>query len=315
MRIRLMTVVVAWLAAGAGCSNDSTGGEPFPSAHELMAADRAFAEASARHGAEAWSDIWADRGMLYSDGEDPAVGPLAAGRSVSGVVDDLRWEPTSSAMLWPDALGYTVGRWWLASDGQDADAEQRYLTVWKRVDGDWKVALDLSLPAQETTSDATDFDFWLGDWTLEQRIWSGDGDEFEPYAARNQVRTIEDGGALVENFAGNVRFFWLGMDEPAPIRGFSVRVYYPDAREWRIFWMDTLEPRFGPPFSGGFSGDVGEFLLTDRPTGIPPSRIRFERQPDDSVDWQLALRTPDGESWQPLWFIEFRRADGDEPAD
>jgi len=72
--------------------------------------------------------------------------------------------------------------------------------------------------------------------------------------------------------------------------------------------MDTLDPKFGLPFSGGFSGDVGEFQLTDRPDGIPPSRIRFERRPDGSVNWQLALRAPDGESWRPLWLIDFRRA-------
>lgn len=97
------------------------------------------------------------------------------------------------------------------------------------------------------------------------------------------------------------------------MRGVSVRVYYPDAREWRIFWMDTLQPSFGLPFVGGFSGDIGEFLLTDRPGGIPPSRIRFERKIDGAVHWQLALRTSDEKGWRPLWLIEFNRDDG-EPA-
>jgi hypothetical protein len=277
----------------------------------LIAADRAFARDSAERGAEAWSKVWAERGLLYGDGDDPAVGPHAAQLSIAGVADELRWEPTASGMLWPDVLGYTVGHWWMAPDAPDREDEnrRRYLTVWHRVGGDWKVALDLSLPEQETTSAARAFDFWLGDWTLDQRIWSGNGDAFEPYTAENQVRLIKGGGALVENFRGNARFFWLGMDEPAPMCGVSVRVFYPDAREWRIFWMDTLDPKFGPPFNGGFSGDVGEFLQTDRPSGIPPTRIRFERQIDGSVDWQLDLRTPDGESWQPLWFIEFERGE------
>src|SRR5690606_39417522 len=71
---------------------------------------------------------------------------------------------------------------------------RRYLTVWQRMHGAWKVVLDLSLPEQKTTSAARAFDFWLGDWKLEQRIWSGRGDDFEPYPAENQVRLIEEIG-------------------------------------------------------------------------------------------------------------------------
>lgn len=309
MRIPFFIALLAIAVTGAACGDGKGGGKPFPRADELMLADRAFARASARHGADAWSDVWADRGILYGDGASPAVGPRAASLNVAGVVDQLRWEPTASGMLWPGTLGYTVGDWWMSSDAPVDDSRRRYLTVWQRIDGDWKVVLDLSLPEERTTSAARAFDFWLGDWELDQRIWSGRGDDFEHYRGANQVRLIQDGGALVENFAGRARFFWLGMEEAEPMRGVSVRVYYPQAREWRIFWMDTLDPKFGPPFSGGFSGDVGEFLQTDRPNGIPPTRIRFERQIDGSVDWQLALRTPDGENWQPLWFIEFERGE------
>jgi hypothetical protein len=313
MRFGAAAVAVLWLAFGTACEfGDSDGGEPFAEAEALMAADRAFAEASAARGAEAWSDVWADRGLLYGDGSDPAVGPAAARRRVAAVADELRWEPVASGMLWPGELGYTVGHWWMGAAAPEAEKDRRrYLTVWRLLDGAWKVVLDLTIPEQQTSSAANAFDFWLGDWDLEQRIWSGRRGEFEPYPAENRVRMIEGGGALVESFHGVARFFWLGMDEPAPIRGMSVRLYYPDAREWRIFWIDTLDPKFGPPFTGAFSGDVGEFLLTKRPDGIPPSRIRFEREIDGVVHWQLALRTPDGKSWQPLWVIEFRRDEND----
>lgn len=312
MPVRFFAVAVLFLVAGiAACNGDgAAGGEPFPDADELIVADRAFARDSAERGADAWAEVWAERGLMHGTGGDSAVGPRAASLMIAGIVDELRWEPTTSGMLWPGVLGYTVGDWWMGAASPPADDERRrYLTVWQRIGGEWKVVLDLSLPEQQTTSAARAFDFWLGDWQLDQRIWSGNGDRFEPYPAENQVRLIQDGGALVESFEGRARFFWLGMDEPAPMRGVSVRVYYPQAHEWRIFWMDTLDPKFGPPFAGGFSGDVGEFLQTDRPAGIPPSRMRFERQIDGTVDWQLALRTPDGENWQPLWFIEFQRGE------
>jgi hypothetical protein len=313
MSRRLLAFLLPLVLAGVACDGGGGGGEPFPEADELLAADREFARDSAERGAQAWADVWADRGLLYGNGESPAFGPRAASLAVADLAEQLRWEPTASAMLWPGELGYTVGDWWLGpgtADGENDEADtRRYLTVWQRDGAEWKIALDLSLPEPRTSSAARAFDFWLGDWNLQQRIWSGRGDRFEPYTAQNQVRLIEDGGAVVENFTGNARFFWLGMEQPAPIRGFSVRVYYPEQHEWRIFWIDTLDPKFGPPFTGHFSGDIGEFLLTERPAGIPPSRIRFERRMDGSVDWQLALRTPDGESWQPLWLIDFRRAE------
>ncbi len=309
MRLGAAAIAVLWLAFGTACDlGDSAGGEPFAEAEELMVADRAFAEASARRGAPAWSDVWADRGLLYGNGDDPTIGPAAAERGVAPIVDELRWKPVASGMLWPGELGYTVGHWWLASSPPAAEEDyRRYLTVWQRLNGRWKVVLDLTIPEQQTTSSARAFDFWLGNWQLDQHIWSGRRDEFEPYPAASQVRMIEGGGALVENFEGKARLFWMGMDEPAPVRGVSVRLYYPEEREWRIFRMDTLDPKFGPPFTGSFSGDVGEFVLRERPAGIPPSRIRVERKIDGAVHWQLALRTPDGKSWQPLWFMESRR--------
>jgi hypothetical protein len=311
---RSAATLVLWLAAAAGCgtNGEPAASDPFPAAEELMAADRAFALDSAGRGAEAWSEVWAESGMFYGDGAAPLIGPVDAARGVAGIVDDLRWEPTASAVLWPDTLGYTVGCWWMAPDTPEGSAcRQRYLTVWQRIDDEWKVALDLSLPEYDDDDEAArDFDFWLGDWTLEQKIWSGDGDEFESYKARNRVRAIGGIGALVEHFEGNVRFFWLGMQEPARVRGVSIRVYDSDAGVWRIFWMDSLDPKFGPPFTGTFSGGVGNFLLTERPDGIPPGRIRFEPRSDGTVDWQLAVRTAAGESWQPLWFIRFRRGEG-----
>jgi hypothetical protein len=300
--LRVVTLAVALFSLVA--NDNAACSEPFPDAEELLVSDRVFAKASAVLGADAWVEVWAEQGLLYRDGSAPSVGPQAVGISVRALVDELRRQPSSSAMLWPNELGYTIGNWWMRSDADGMRG--RYLTVWHRVKDQWKIVLDLLLPRGPKSEALRDFDFWLGDWQLCQRIWSGAGDDFESYAARSQVRQIPGGGALVESFDGEARFFWLGMEGPKSMRGTSVRVYYPESGEWRIFWMDSLDPRFGLPFVGRFSGNVGEFLLIDRPGGTPPRKIRFESQPDGSVDWQLALQGRD-EGWKPLWLINFRR--------
>jgi hypothetical protein len=111
MFVRPLTVMLSLFVGRVGC-----GADPFPAAEELMAADRAFAEASAARGAEVWSEVWAEQGLLYGDGTAAATGPSAASAGVAAIVDELRWEPTQSAMLWPGLLGHTVGAWWMRSD-------------------------------------------------------------------------------------------------------------------------------------------------------------------------------------------------------
>lgn len=281
--------------------------DPFPEAEELLIADREFAQASAAQGAKAWADNWDEAGVWYA-GDALIVGPGEVRRGVAPIVDRLRWKPVTSGILWPDSLGYTVGRWWMLPETAGAGVDtSRYLTVWRRVDDGWKVALDLSLPRMGEAGQAREFNFWLGDWQLGQQIWSGEDDVFEPYEARSQVRAVEGGGALLESFEGEVRFFWAGMDEPRRIRGASVRVYDPAGRQWRIFWIDTLEGKFGPPFSGAFSGGSGEFLRVDPAGGTPPTRIRFMPLSEARVDWDLAIRASEEAGWQPLWSIEFTR--------
>lgn len=50
MHRRLVAVTaLALVLVQAGCGDNATGGKPFPTSDELMAADRAFAKASAIH--------------------------------------------------------------------------------------------------------------------------------------------------------------------------------------------------------------------------------------------------------------------------
>lgn len=308
--------VVIWALVVASCAPRAPADEapePFPSDERLLDADRAFARASEERGADAWADVWMDRGVLDRGADAPAVGPEEVRRAVAATAERLRWRPTSSGVLWPDSLGYTVGSWWMepAESGADVDT-LRYITVWQRSGDAWKVALDAALPADAAVSAgdavpaARAFDFWLGDWALEQRIWSGRGETFEYYGSNSRVRAVRGGGALAESFEGVVRFFWSGMEQPGRIRGASVRVYDPARSEWRIYWMDTTTGAFDRPFRGGFRAGEGAFTVTDEAAGRT-RRIRFVPVADDAVDWTLELRSTDPGAWQTLWEIDFRR--------
>ncbi len=151
--------------------------------------------------------------------------------------------------------------------------------------------------------EARQFDFWLGDWQVHQRIRQSDG-AWLSLPARTSVTREVEGCALLERWSGEVQFPWEGMGRPEPEWGLSIRSY--DAKEgvWRIFWMDTRHPEFGDPFVGRFRGDRGEFL---RDAGEKSrTRIVFTREADGSVLWELAVANA-ANGWDTLWTMEMRR--------
>jgi ketosteroid isomerase-like protein len=280
---------------------------PFAPNDALRAADSAFAHDSEARGADAWADVWAEQGVLDRGGDPPAIGPEAVRAAVAGAAAVLRWEPIASGELWPDSLGYTVGRHWMVDGGgAPAGDTARYVTVWQRTDEGWKVAFDAALPADGTAPGADAFDFWLGDWNVAQRIWSGESDDFEEFTGRTRVRGIEQGGALVESYDAEARFFWLGMEQPRRVRAASVRLWDPARSEWRIYWMDSVGGAFDRPFRGSFVGGEGVFEVVDEAAGRT-RRIVFRPVSEDAVDWELEVRSTGADAGQSLWTIAFRR--------
>ena len=156
-------------------------------------------------------------------------------------------------------------------------------------------------------SEFREFDFWLGAWRIKQRILRADGAWLE-LPARTHVSASPDGCALVEHWAGEVQFFWEGMERPEPIWGLSVRRYDPAQRTWSIYWMDRRSPEFGTPYVGKFDGARGEFFRTmETKNGQRKARIAFTRINGDRVDWDLAISADNGVTWTVLWRMEMSR--------
>jgi hypothetical protein len=92
-----------------------------------------------------------------------------------------------------------------------------------------------------TSPEARQFDFWLGDWAIEQRTLRQDG-SYAEFPARTGVRPAAADCALVEEWRGTVQFFWAGMEAPAELHGLSVRAWDPAAGAWVIHWPDDITP-------------------------------------------------------------------------
>ena len=151
------------------------------------------------------------------------------------------------------------------------------------------------------------FDFWIGDWTIDQQFRDRDGSWIR-LPAKTSVSSILVGCAILERWEGEVQFFWEDMEAPELLQALSVRAYDPTSASWRIHWMDTRSPRFGEPYVGGFHGSRGEFRrTTSSPDGERVSRIVFTRITEDSLHWELTVSSDEGETWLPLWIMKMRR--------
>lgn len=120
-----------------------------------MAADRNFAAEVAaappsRRG-EVWSGWFAEEGCQVipgqvvqgSDSILSLMGPAFANPGYS-----LSWEPDLARSSLDGTLGLTSGRYSSTTleAGQMVVRKGRYVSVWKRVEGRWRVSLDTGVP-------------------------------------------------------------------------------------------------------------------------------------------------------------------------
>jgi hypothetical protein len=110
-------------------------------APELADADRAFAAATARDGADGWTKFFAPGGAMWRAGarvEGAAIHDAIAKTLAAGA---LQWTPVSSGKR--GAFGFTLGAWTFSKPGAHG-ANGSYCTIWQRqADGTWLVVFDI----------------------------------------------------------------------------------------------------------------------------------------------------------------------------
>lgn len=132
------------------CSRPDPPPDPAAVQASLMAADRAFAAATAARGLEGWmaafeaSAIQMEPDVPFTPGLEhirAGIAPAFADTSWH-----LTWEPAMAFASVAGDLGYTLGTWKskrIAANGAERVSTGKYVTIWRRqADGTWKVAFD-----------------------------------------------------------------------------------------------------------------------------------------------------------------------------
>lgn len=139
-------------------------------------------------------------------------------------------------------------------------------------------------------SDSTSLDFWLGDWSCS---WEGG-------RGRNRVTKEMDGRVVVERFESLAPERWSGM---------SLSVLDEPHDRWRQTWVDSTGNYWafeGLPHVDGFAFSVIE-VEEDREV---EKRMVFSDIESNAFRWRWERSLDAGATWEQLWTIDYRRADG-----
>lgn len=135
------------------------------------------------------------------------------------------------------------------------------------------------------------FDFWLGEWDL---TWQGNG------RGHNNITKILGQKVIREKFTT------LHDDEVAPFQGMSVSTYNETSGQWKQTWVDNQGNYLD--FVGRFA--AGEMVLM-RDAVVEGKAVKqrmvWQAIQDDSLEWLWQHSDDEGETWQTLWQIHYKR--------
>ena len=148
------------------------------------------------------------------------------------------------------------------------------------------------------------FDFWAGEWNVQNKNLQKDGTWKDTGTAVALIQPVVDGGAILEQ--------WSGTARGNRLIGSSLRAYDPDFGKWVIY----LNWDGGQP--GGFfemhGVRNGERLEQFPPDDDTQSRYSFSLVHEDSAQWDEA-RSENGEVWITDWVMQFTRREPSLPLD
>jgi ketosteroid isomerase-like protein len=110
---------------------------------ELRQADLDFCAQTAERRLEGWMDFFADDASILQNGKTVS-GRAELRKFYEPIFSNpnftLTWTPAHAEAARDGSLGYTYGTY-EAKSGTDV-SRGMYLTIWRRVDGHWKVVMD-----------------------------------------------------------------------------------------------------------------------------------------------------------------------------
>jgi hypothetical protein len=147
-------------------------------------------------------------------------------------------------------------------------------------------------PKPCSAAQASEFDFWVGDWNLTWR---------DTAHGTNRIEKMFGNCTVHENFSDGRGYL-----------GQSWSVYNANYKQWQQTWVDNNGGYIA--LTGGMVGDSMILSTAEKkvPQNISPSgrivnRMVFYNIKQDSFDWSWEASTDGGTTWKPNWRIHYQR--------
>ncbi len=155
-----------------------------------------------------------------------------------------------------------------------------------------------------TVAGSSDFDFFMGKWTVSHRRLKErlvNCEQWEEFRGSSSAQPLLGG-------LGNIDDNVLDLPEGA-YRAATLRSFDPSNGTWAIWWLDGRHPaQLDVPVRGRFENNIGQFFAEDV-LGGQAIRVRFlwiSSNPD-RPRWEQAFSTDAGATWETNWIMEFQR--------
>lgn len=156
---------------------------------------------------------------------------------------------------------------------------------------------------EEPRDGQADFDFVIGSWKVRNRRLRQPltgSDSWYEFDATSVARKVWDGLANMDEFDGE--------SPSGRIRGLTLRLYDPNARQWSLYWSNAANGTLDKPMVGEFKDGRGEFY--DQETFQGRSiyvRFIWSGITPTSCRWEQAFSPDGGKTWETNWIMEFTR--------
>ena len=146
-RVRSIQVLVTTLTLSALCS--AAFAEPTDDAKRIMELERNWSSKFAEKDIDWIAALHAPKARQLPPNAPAVIGTEAIRAAWQGMADteglSLTWEPISASVSQDGSMAYDIGRGTqITPDGKSIPV--KYVVVWERRDGQWKVVVDMFSP-------------------------------------------------------------------------------------------------------------------------------------------------------------------------
>ncbi|HET9390776.1 MAG TPA: hypothetical protein VFO44_14100 [Steroidobacteraceae bacterium] len=153
-----------------------------------------------------------------------------------------------------------------------------------------------------------DFDPLIGHWTyhLKRRL--------HPLTGSSSWVDLKGTGECIRLWDGRADLDEVDLDGPSGrIEGLTLRLYDPQARQWRLYWANSKDGNLVAPQVGGFRDGRGEFYAPDTLDGRTILvRFGWSNMTTPTPHFEQAFSSDGGKSWEVNWITDQTRLPGAE---